>query len=110
MDLDFQTVMAQLNGSLADSVAALQSLKNDMIGDIQKKMLWVRHGLLPRIVSLLLSNPSKTHANGKGTRLPFSAPKTFTDDELARLQALQLLASIATGMLLVSTSPVDKLS
>ncbi|KAI3327617.1 armadillo repeat protein [Xylariaceae sp. AK1471] len=97
MELDSQAVIAQLNASPADRIAALRSLKNDVIGDIQKKKLWVRHGLIPHIVRLLLSNASETNANGKGTRQPFLALDTFTNDKTAPLQALQLLASFANA-------------
>jgi hypothetical protein len=100
MDLDSQAVIAQLNASPAERIAALSSVKNDVIGDIRKKKLWVRHGLIPHIVRLLLSTASETNANGKETRTgqPFIASNIFTDDETARLQALQLLSSFAIGM------------
>ncbi|KAI8630876.1 armadillo repeat protein [Xylariaceae sp. FL1651] len=95
MDLDSQTVIAQLNASPADRIAALRSLKNDVIGDIQKKKLWVRHGLVPHIVRVLQSSASGT--SGKGAQQPFLSLKTFTDDRTAQLQALQLLASFANA-------------
>ncbi len=98
MDLESQTIIAQLNASPADRIAALRSLKNDVVGDIQKKTLWVQHGLIPHIVGLLLSNASEQDRDGKGARQPFLALDTFTEDETAQLQALQLLASFATGM------------
>ncbi|KAI0914506.1 armadillo repeat protein [Ustulina deusta] len=97
MDLESQTIIAQLNASPADRIAALRSLKNDVVGDIQKKTLWVQHGLIPHIVGLLLSNASEQDRDGKGARQPFLALDTFTEDETAQLQALQLLASFATA-------------
>ncbi|KAI0193625.1 armadillo repeat protein [Xylaria flabelliformis] len=97
MDLDPQAIIAQLNASPVDRVAALRRLKNDVIGDIQKKTLWVQHGLIPHIVKLLLSNDSGYNADGKEARQPFLALDTPTVDETARLQALQLLASFANA-------------
>lgn len=104
MDLDPQAIIAQLNGSPVDRVAALRRLKNDVIGDIQKKTLWVQHGLVPHIVKLLLPGDSERNLTGKEVRQPLLAPDTFTPDETARLQALQLLASFANG-----TTPVSLL-
>jgi hypothetical protein len=104
MELDSQAVIAQLNASPVDRIAALRLLKNDVIGDVQKKKLWVRYGLIPHIVRILLSNASETTANGKGTREPFLALKTFTNDKTASLQALQLLASFSNGRHSVSFS------
>ncbi|KAI0472302.1 armadillo repeat protein [Xylaria cf. heliscus] len=97
MDLDPQAIIAQLNASPVDRVAALRRLKTDVIGDIQKKTLWVQHGLLPHIVKLLLSDESGGNANGKEARQPFLALDTITVYETARLQALQLLASFANA-------------
>ncbi|KAI1753718.1 armadillo repeat protein [Xylaria castorea] len=97
MDLDPQAIIAQLNASSVDRVAALRRLKNDVIGDIQKKTLWVQHGLIPHIVKLLLSDDSGRNANGKEARQPFLALDTTAVDETARLQALQLLASFANA-------------
>ncbi|KAI1117426.1 hypothetical protein F5Y14DRAFT_402583 [Nemania sp. NC0429] len=97
MDLDSQTIIAQLHASPAERIAALRALKNDVIGDIQKKTLWVQHGLLPHLVMLLASEVSGRSANGKGPRQPFLAAPVFTNDDTAQLQALQLLASFANG-------------
>ncbi|RYC57017.1 hypothetical protein CHU98_g9198 [Xylaria longipes] len=96
MDLDPQAIIAQLNASPVARVAALRRLKNDVIGDIQKKTLWVQHGLIPHIVKLLLSDDSGRNATGKGARQSFLSLDT-TVDETARLQALQLLATFASA-------------
>ncbi|GAW22098.1 hypothetical protein ANO14919_116330 [Xylariales sp. No.14919] len=97
MDLDSKAIIAQLNASPADRIAALRSLKNDVIGDVQKKTLWVQHGLIPHIVRLLQYDSTGRNTNGKGARQPFLTLGTFTEDEAAQLQALQLLASFATA-------------
>ncbi|KAI1311686.1 armadillo repeat protein [Xylaria venustula] len=95
MDLEPQAIIAQLNASPAERSAALGSLKNDVVGDVQKKTLWVQHGLLPHLVRVLVV--SERSRNGKAAQQPFLAPHAFTNDETAQLQALQLLASFATA-------------
>ncbi|KAI0798809.1 armadillo repeat protein [Xylaria sp. FL0064] len=97
MDLDPQAIIAQLNASPTDRIAALRSLKNDVVGDVQKKTLWVQHGLIPHIVRLLLSSAPGRNRNGKGARQTFATLDAFTEDETVQLQALQLLASFATA-------------
>ncbi|KAI1325602.1 armadillo repeat protein [Xylariaceae sp. FL0255] len=88
MALDAQTVLARLRASPSDRLAALKSLRNDLIGDAQKKKLWVRNGVLPHLVRLL------HQAARDNTRESFD---TLTDDQTAQLQALQLLASFANA-------------
>ncbi|KAI1364205.1 armadillo repeat protein [Xylaria arbuscula] len=98
MELEPQAIINDLNAYPAARIAALRSLKNDVVGDIQKKTLWVQHGLLPHIVRLLLASPSPRTRSDKGARQPFPAAlDTFTDDETAQLQTLQLLESFATA-------------
>ncbi|KAI1127304.1 armadillo repeat protein [Nemania abortiva] len=97
MDLDPQAIIAQLHGSPADRTAALRALKNDVIGDVQKKTLWVQHGLIPHIVMLLAPDAPDRGVNRKGTRQSFAPPELFTDEETAQLQALQLLATFANA-------------
>ncbi|KAI0025745.1 armadillo repeat protein [Xylariomycetidae sp. FL0641] len=72
MELDPQSLFAQLDVNSPDRHAALRCLKNDIIGHVQKKEKWVPRGLLPVLVRLVESD----------------APE---------LQALQLLASFAHG-------------
>ncbi|KAI1179672.1 armadillo repeat protein [Nemania sp. FL0916] len=97
MDLDPAVIIAQLHASPSDRVAALRALKNDVIGDLQKKTLWVQHGLIPHIVMLLASREAERTANGKDARRPFRDGATLTEDETAQLQALQLLTSFANA-------------
>ncbi|KAI0112089.1 armadillo repeat protein [Nemania sp. FL0031] len=97
MDLDPQAIIAQLHASPAERTVALRALKNDVIGDIQKKTLWVQHGLIPCIVMLLRPNASERSVTRKGARQSFLPPDIFTDDETAQLQALQLLETFANA-------------
>ncbi|KAJ8124701.1 hypothetical protein O1611_g8939 [Lasiodiplodia mahajangana] len=97
MDLNPQATIAQLHASPAERTAALRALKNDVIGDIQKKTLWVQHGLIPHIVMLLMPDTSNRSATRKSARQSFLPPDIFTDEETAQLQALQLLATFANA-------------
>ncbi|KAI2641935.1 armadillo repeat protein [Xylaria nigripes] len=90
-----EEIIAQLNGGSVDIVAAIRLLKNDLIGDTEKKRIWVQRGVVPHVVRLLRSSASETDLNEERTRQPYSTLHTFTDDETAHLQALQLLASLA---------------
>lgn len=99
MELESQAIINDLNANPAARIAALRSLKNDVVGDIQKKTLWVQHGLLPHIVRVLATSPSPRDRPGKGTRQSFPITiDPLNEDETAQLQALQLLGSFATGM------------
>jgi len=81
----------------ADRAAALRSLKNDIVGHSQKKEAWVARGALEPVVSLLHSSRSSPKAaNGKPMRSVDL--QTLTEEEIVRLQALQVLSSFAGGM------------
>ncbi|KAI0154394.1 armadillo repeat protein [Xylariaceae sp. FL1272] len=95
MALDPQSLLAQLNATPSSRNAALRSLKNEIIGDIQKKKVWVRHGVVPHIVRVLHATTRDTSAHPR--RQSFLAQSPFSDDETAQLQALQLLASFSTA-------------
>lgn len=73
---------------------ALRWLKNDVVGHIQKKEHWVQAGVLRPIVSII--EASSVRVNGKDSRLQYP-PLRLSDDEAAKLEALQLLASFANA-------------
>ncbi|PFH61549.1 hypothetical protein XA68_17052 [Ophiocordyceps unilateralis] len=83
--------------SYPEQAAALRMLKNQVIGHIQKKEAWVALGVLDPIVSTLSeSSRSPARHNGKDARSQFAIP-TLSDEETVRLQALELIASFASG-------------
>ncbi|KAI1805726.1 ARM repeat-containing protein [Daldinia bambusicola] len=94
MALDPQSVLAKLNASAPEQITALRYLKNEVIGHIQKKEDWVRHGVLRPIVRVITPNTPKA---SEDARPPFLTLTTFTDEDSAKLQALQLLASFANA-------------
>jgi hypothetical protein len=87
-------------------VAALQSLKNEIVGHEQRKELAVAHGVIKPLASLLRAEARKggkrrrSQANGHGSGL-FSENKRnlsewTTEDEL-RFQATLVVGSLANG-------------
>lgn len=92
-------ILAQLRNakSLPEQTAALQALKNEIVGHVQKKEAWIGLGVLEPIVRTLASSRSPAKLNGKdATALLLSRP--LSDEDSVKLQALQLVASFANGM------------
>jgi hypothetical protein len=92
-------ILAQLRSarSLAEQSAALRALKNEIVGHIQKKETWISLGVLEPIVQTLSSSRSSAKLNGKGSRLQLGS-RPLSEEDGAKLQALQLLASFANGL------------
>lgn len=93
-------ILGQLRNArtLPEQTVALRALKNEIVGHIQKKELWVGLGVLDPIVRTLASSRSPGKLNGKDARLPV-VQRPLSEEEGVRLQALQLVASFANGML-----------
>ncbi|KAL8366144.1 hypothetical protein RB595_004762 [Gaeumannomyces hyphopodioides] len=81
----------------AEQTTALRSVKNEVVGHIQKQHRWVAHGVLEPIVVILLSARPPSRLNGKSTRGHAVALRPLLEEEQVRLQAIQLLASFANG-------------
>lgn len=81
----------------AEQTTALRSVKNEVVGHIQKQHRWVAHGVLEPIVVILLSARPPSKLNGKSTRGYVAALRPLSEEEQVRLQAIQLLASFANG-------------
>ncbi len=88
------------SSSPAGQVAALRSLKNDIIGHEQKKEMWIGLGVLEPLVRILTSHkgsgkrrPREGHASANQTKRRGNR----TDEEEARLQAIIILGSLAHG-------------
>lgn len=94
-----------------EQLAALRSLKNDIVGHVQKKEKWIEAGVLEPVVKILNNSRSATshRRNSQGYTRP-SASGLLSADEDVRSQALQVLASFANGTLgtqfLKTTSPL----
>tara|TARA_R110002003_G_scaffold1048_5_gene22194 strand:- start:10812 stop:11192 length:381 start_codon:yes stop_codon:yes gene_type:complete len=87
-------------------VAALQSLKNEIVGHEQRKELAVTHGVIKPLAGLLRSEARKGgkrrrgHANGHGSGLFTESRRSLsewtTEDEL-RFQATLVVGTLANG-------------
>ncbi|KAF2033462.1 ARM repeat-containing protein [Setomelanomma holmii] len=87
-------------------VAALQSLKNEIVGHEQRKELAVTHGVIKPLAGLLRSEARKggkrrrSQANGNGSGLFTESRRSLsewsTEDEL-RFQATLVVGSLANG-------------
>lgn len=89
--------------SPAEQVAALRALKNDLVGHPLKKEMAVTLGALDHIVHLS-SNKTVNRSDGKAHDHTF-AHRPLIEEEMVRLQGLQVLASIALGRIL--NSPIE---
>ncbi|KAI8273495.1 hypothetical protein K4K60_010840 [Colletotrichum sp. SAR11_57] len=82
--------------SYIEQTSALRALKNDIVGHAQKKEQWARRGVLEPIVKILNAARSPAKVNGKDGA-PHASPRSISEEETVRFQALQLLASFANG-------------
>ncbi|PHH68676.1 hypothetical protein CDD82_366 [Ophiocordyceps australis] len=94
-------ILAQLQSakSFSEQAAALQALKNEVIGHTQKKQAWIAFGVLEPIVLTLYSTRSPKLANDSSTSDADCqlSRRSLTDEDRVKLQALQLVASFASG-------------
>lgn len=79
----------------AEQIGALRALKNEIIGHPLRKELAVKQGVLDPVVRLVF-NKSASIQNGKAHDHTF-APRSLAEEEMVRLQGLQVLASVALG-------------
>ena len=97
--LQSQPILSQLRGAknFPEQTLALQALKNEIVGHIQKKELWIRLGVLQPIVKTLSTSRPPGKTNGRDARLqPLARP--LSEEDAVKLQALQLVGSFANGI------------
>ncbi len=78
-----------------EQITILRSLKNDIVGHPLKKELAVTEGVLEPVVRLTF-NKIGSRQDGKSHDHSF-ASRPLVEEELLRLQGLQVLASVALG-------------
>jgi len=88
---------AQLRNSRSseEQITVLKNIKNEIVGHPLKKESAVRQGILDLVVRLIY-NKSGWSKDTKAHDHTF-APRPLNEEELVRLQGLQVLASIALG-------------
>lgn len=79
----------------AEQIVVLKALKNELIGHPPKKETAVAAGVLDPIVRLSL-NRTASRNDGKSHDYSF-ASRPLSEEEVARLQGVQVIASIALG-------------
>ncbi|KAK8144406.1 hypothetical protein G3M48_005876 [Beauveria asiatica] len=91
-------ILAQLRGAktFREQTAALQALKNEIVGHVQRKEEWVSVGVLEPIVRSLALTRAPLKMNGKDTR-QLATMRPLSEEDSVKLQALQLVSSFATG-------------
>lgn len=92
-----QSWVAQIRNarSPAEQITALRILKNEIVGHPLKKELAIHLGVLDPVIRLTFSK-SSSRQDGKGHDHTF-ASRALSEEEMVRLQGLQVLASIALG-------------
>lgn len=86
------SVLAQLPSLLSPDtrVAALRTLKNELIGHDENKELWVRSGVLKPLATVMTSHiPPDMRTNKRA--------ESRSEQEEARLQAIIVVGSLAQG-------------
>lgn len=99
---DNAAVLAALSSpDQAQQLSALRALKNDIVGHTQKKEKWLEAGALKPVVQICETSRSVAAKDGRrdSRGQAQSAGRPLTGDEVVRLQALQILASFANGMI-----------
>lgn len=82
-----------------EQIAALRTIKNEVIGHPLKKEMLVTQGLLEPIVRLTTSRPS-TRQDGKAHESSLTSIP-LRDEETIRLQGLHIIASLTHGKTVV---------
>lgn len=93
-------LLSQIRGArnYSEQAAALRALKDEVVGHVQQKEAWVERGIPEIIVKILQNARSPAKLNGKEARGHGGGHlRSLTDEEIVRLQSLQLLASFAKG-------------
>ncbi|KAL9614090.1 MAG: hypothetical protein Q9167_001375 [Letrouitia subvulpina] len=96
-------ILSELQGSTSPAtlVAALRSLKNEIIGHGQKKEEWIKLGVLAPLARILNScrgSGKRPHRDANGLSHPPTAKEVRSDEEEARLQAIVIIGILAHGM------------
>ncbi|KAI6715547.1 hypothetical protein JHW43_001900 [Diplocarpon mali] len=92
-----QPMVAQIQNARtpAEQIVLLRALKNDIVGHPSKKESAVREGILEPLVRLTF-NQKGNRQDGKANDHIFTS-RPLLEEELLRLQGLQVLASVAMG-------------
>ena len=77
--------------------AALRELKHEIIGTEQKKVSWIKLGLVPHLLQVLSSESSSKRSNRAAHAYRDDGSVSGDETEDARLQATIIIGSLAHG-------------
>ena len=86
--------------SPATQIKALRDLKNEIIGHEEKKRHWIGLGIVSPLVRILNSHRGtgkKKHRELNGSTSPLKPRSIRSEEEDARLQAIIIIGSLASG-------------
>lgn len=97
--LETTPILEQLRSATtyAEQADALRSLKNDIVGNRQKKEAWVAAGVLEPVVKILATCRAPGKRNGKESEFQPGSPEA-AEEESVKIQAIQALSTFASGM------------
>ncbi|KAH8888238.1 ARM repeat-containing protein [Thozetella sp. PMI_491] len=78
-----------------DQIATVRSIKDEIVGHVQRKEIYIGQGLLATLVGYLRTPRSPARLNGKETRTHISPQRKLSDADAVLLQSLQVLNSLA---------------
>ena len=83
--------------SRTDLISALKALKNDIVGNEQKKELWIGLGILEPIARLLATDDLSTSRSEKQHHDYHPILQPLGEEEAIRLHAVSIIGSLAHG-------------
>ncbi|KAK8086936.1 Armadillo repeat protein [Apiospora phragmitis] len=97
------------SGTPADQLAALRTLKHDIIGHINKKQQWIQSGILPPLVRLVRQSAPPQELHGNDTQ-QHAEGAPLDDTELIVLTALRILRAVTEAAAFAPIPPTDEAS
>lgn len=90
---------------MSGQLAALRALKNELIGAEQRKKSWIGLGIVPTLSNIL--QPRRRNTGKQIDQGASEGPRTYCasdvlEDAQCRLQAVDIIGSIAQGMIQAS--------
>ena len=83
--------------SIEDQILALKALRNDIIGNQQRKDVWAASGVVEGVVEAATRKATSTVGGQSNKEDAFVLAASLTNSENIRLQALAVLGSFASG-------------
>lgn len=97
--LDVPNIVSNIRSppSIEDQILALKALRNDIIGNQQRKDVWAASGVLEGVVEAATWEVTSSVGGQSIKEDAFVLAASLTNPENVRLQALAVLGSFASG-------------